>query len=182
MKQWIMLMGILFTATSHADDYDQAAAQSLQALGQPVEQIGLIDLEGNKVRFDSLREQPSVIYFFASWCASCYKSLEQIEHIRQSGQQQVRLVAIAMEDNNPKLQRMLAKTGFEGEVWLPERGREVLMERKFANSARSLPYVIRLTSDLVLTEHSYHLAKQEHWSRALIEGDNLAVATEYRGQ
>ncbi|MBW8190210.1 TlpA family protein disulfide reductase [Neiella marina] len=182
MKQWIMLMGLLLAASSHADDYHQVAAQSLRALGQPVEHISLIDLQGSTIGFEDLRGEPAVIYFFASWCASCYKSLEQIEHIRQSGQQKIRLIAMAMEDNNPKLQRMLAKTSFKGEVWLPERGGEILLERRFANSAQSLPYVIRLTADLVLAEHSYHLAKQEHWSRALVEGDNLAAATEYRGQ
>ncbi|REL31716.1 TlpA family protein disulfide reductase [Thalassotalea euphylliae] len=167
---------VVFSNASVANSYEEKVQKSLAAIGQPIEAIDLASLDGQSRSFSELQGRASVIYFFASWCAPCYKTLRDIEQIRQQ-KLDVNLVVIALDDDKSAVSAMLKKTGFTGETWLANDGAKPLKTRLFANAYKVLPYVIKLDSNLVLVEHSYDIKSLAQWQEVLAAGKPLSQAT-----
>ena len=56
---------LLFSSTSMAESYEEKVQASLKAIGQTIEPINLISLDGQHHTFNELRGSSSIIYFFA---------------------------------------------------------------------------------------------------------------------
>ncbi|REL28315.1 TlpA family protein disulfide reductase [Thalassotalea euphylliae] len=163
--------------TSIAESYEEKVQASLSAIGQPIAAIDFISLDGQPRAFNALVGKPSVVYFFASWCAPCYKTLHDIEQIRQQQKVSVTLVAIALDEDSTAVAEMIKQTGFTGETWLANSGAKPLKKRLFANAYKVLPYVVQLDSDLVLVDHSYDIKSLSQWQAVLVNGEQLSQAS-----
>lgn len=170
---------LVFSSTSIAiaESYEEKIQKSLAAIGQPIAAINLTSLDGKSHSFSELQGTASVVYFFASWCAPCYKTLRDIEQVREQQTLGVKLVAIALDDDRDAVGTMLKKTGYTGETWLANEGAKSLKARMFANAYKVLPYVIKLSSNLVLVEHSYDIKSFAQWQGVLVAGKPLSQAT-----
>lgn len=167
---------VSISTMANADTYEEKIAKSKLALGQPIERIELVDLAGSVRSFDELHGQKTVLYFFASWCAPCYKSLSNIEQVSQEETTKVNLIAVALDDDLVAVKEQLAKTQFTGEVWVASSGREPLSNRLFGNFVKVLPYVIRLDENTSIIEQSYDISKKQEWQRILLSGASLKGA------
>ena len=176
MTKW-MLIAILFCSTIvRANDYQQAAEIALEALGKPIQNTKLVDLKRQEKSFEQLKGQYTVVYFFASWCTPCFKTLENIEKVRKEEAIKVRVLSVALDKNPQAVRRMLDKTGYKGEAWIAPVGKLALKERLFANAWGSLPYVIKLDPNNVIIEHSYNIDLAGQWRVLLAENLSLEQA------
>jgi thiol-disulfide isomerase/thioredoxin len=145
--------------------------------GKPIQRIELFDLNGNNHSFDELRNQETVIYFFASWCAPCYPTLSLLENFTQDHNKRTKLLAVALDDDIKSVKIMLEKTGFTGDLWLAKAGTTSLQQRFFGNENRVVPFVLKLDADTNIIERSFTLDKLQEWQAVLIDGKSLKEAS-----
>lgn len=173
MKTWIVLAAIFCSVWVHASPYEEKMKASMLAMGKPLQPIDVQLLSGKPVSMSSLNGHDSVIYFFASWCAPCYSSLENMEAVRKEHKLSVKLVAMALDDDTEAVSNMIEKTGYTGEVWQAVSGMEPLLNRQFANKVKALPYLIKVNAKGELVEHNYNIKSVAQWRRVLV--DNLPL-------
>ncbi|WP_076416063.1 thioredoxin-like domain-containing protein [Shewanella sp. UCD-KL12] len=178
MSKWILLVSaLLFSATLNADDeldpYELKILQAQQALGEPIERVVVINLDGGHQSFDELDSEEVVIYFFASWCSPCFSSLKNIESLKESFQFNTRFLAVALDDDIDAVKAMLDRANFSGEAWLAIDGGELLQNRSFANGYTSLPYAIRLDKHTRIVENSFEVSSVKQWKEILVDGSTF---------
>lgn len=79
----------------------------------------IVFLAGSARSFDELQGKDSVLYFFASWCLPCYKSMATVQQLSEQGAFKVQFVAVALDDDEQGIRRMLDKTGLKSRYgWL----------------------------------------------------------------
>ena len=74
------------------------AADGAVAKGRPVPEMTLRELGGGPVPLSSLRGQPVVLDFWASWCGPCRQSLPHVEALAGRYAGKVRFFAVNAED------------------------------------------------------------------------------------
>lgn len=173
MKHCILIFLILLSGNISAQSWEQKVASSLAYIGKPIQQIEMIDSKGNDRSFDELKQQKTVIYFFASWCAPCFDSLKKIEELSANNEVKVNLIALALDNDKSAVQAMIERAGFTGAVWLATEGEKPLQERFFANGYQALPYTVVLDEELVLVEASYNVDLESQWAALLINEHSL---------
>lgn len=170
-------MCLAFVSAAHADSYDQKVNESLRGLGKQITDIALVNTEGQHKVFSDLKGATHVIYFFASWCSPCYKSLEDIEQVRIENKLNVNVLGVALDDDKQAISEMLDITGYKGEVWISVKGREPLQNRLFGNAYKALPYAIKIDENIVIQDHSYDMSSKEQWEKVLLENKSFKDAT-----
>lgn len=176
MRIWIFIFLVFLAPVSNAKSADEPIHEALTGIGAKVDLIELTDVQEQKVSFADLKGQDTVVYFFASWCAPCYKTLQSIESVQNNYERTTKVIAVALEKDRKAVQAMLDKTGFTGEVWYSVNGAMPLKERKFDNQRRALPYTIKINAKNILVEKSYKLRKEEHWKNVLVDQKTFIVA------
>lgn len=178
MKKWVAgsLLILLFMVGAAAYHLGFFALPFSSIAGTQIQRVELTALNGQPHSFDELKGQDTVLYFFASWCLPCYKSMATIQQLSEQQQFNRSLIAVALDDDHQAVQDMLAKTGFRGEVWLVEQGNNALQRRYFGNEHRAVPYVVRLDTQTRIIEQMYSLHSAESWRAVLVDGRSLFEA------
>ncbi|GGD78620.1 TlpA family protein disulfide reductase [Lacimicrobium alkaliphilum] len=177
MKKLIVsLILLLLIATLVTAKYLGFFAPSFSSVAHnPIQRIELTDLSGTSHSFDELEGNETVIYFFTSWCAPCYKTLATLQALSQNHDLKFVLLTVALDDDLDAITRMLEKTAFSGQVWLASEGTMALQKRYFGNERRTVPYVIRLSDNTNISESAYSLNAAE-WKSILVDGVSFARA------
>ena len=123
-----------------------------------------------------LQGRATVVYFFASWCAPCYKTLTTLQQLSEAHEFEVRLLAVAVDDDTDGIRDMLDKTGFDGEVWLAREGTQALQRRYFGNERRAIPYVVKLDRNTSIVESTYEPSDAQ-WQAILVDGSSIAASS-----
>ena len=178
MKKWITGSVVVFiVAVLLGAKYLGFFAPPLSSVvQQPIQRIALVDLAGNQHTFDELKGKQPVVYFFTSWCAPCYKTLTTIEEVSNKNELNTDLVAVALDNNLDEVARMVAKTGFNGTVWIAAEGERALQQRYFGNEKRAVPYIVKLDENTNIVEGIYTLDSPAQWQAVLVAGIALSAA------
>ncbi|QYK12315.1 TlpA family protein disulfide reductase [Shewanella rhizosphaerae] len=177
MVKLVFILCLTFAINVHADSYDQKVNASLKDIGKQITNIELINTEGQPKTFMDLKGTTYIVYFFASWCSPCYKSLKNIEQIRITNDLSINILGVALDDDRDAVSKMLKDTGFKGEVWISKEGRVPLLNRMFGNAYKALPYVIKVDENMIIKEHSYDISSKEHWEKVLVENMSFKDST-----
>ena len=114
-------------------------------IGKPLETTNLTDLNGTKHNISELVGQPTTVYFWATWCNPCLKTLEDLAQGRKAPPKQ-HFVAIAIDDDQELVKKMIQRTGFDGNVLIATDGMKLIQQRYAGNDKRALPYVVQLNA------------------------------------
>ncbi|WP_337843138.1 TlpA disulfide reductase family protein [Rheinheimera sp.] len=125
----------------------------------------IVFLAGSARSFDELQGKDSVLYFFASWCLPCYKSMATVQQLSEQGAFKVQFVAVALDDDEQGIRRMLDKTGFKEQLWLAAQADGLLQRRSFGNERRAVPSIVRLDRQTQIIEQAYSLQAEASWRR-----------------
>jgi peroxiredoxin len=72
-------------------------------IGDPAPALDLATLEGTSVGRERLAGRVTVVEFFATWCAPCGRSLDDLRGIRDQLGPAVQIVIVAVESETPAL-------------------------------------------------------------------------------
>ena len=121
------------------------APEAEEVIGQRLESTPLVDLDGQSRAVSELKG-PGVVYFWATWCAPCLKTLSEIA----SGKEALpkgNFYTIAIESDVQLVRDTLHKTGFSGITFVATDGNGLLRQRYAGNTQRVLPYAVKLDGD-----------------------------------
>lgn len=176
MKVLCLVWSLLLSFPLSSKTFEEGVKYARSQLGKPIEQHDFFTLGKETVSFDMLRGKTTVVYFFASWCAPCYETLENLDTALKSGSTSTTVVAVSFDEDWEALQKMLDVTGFSGDVWKSSTGKMPLRDWMFANYGRSLPYTIKIDENSLLAEQSYHIKTVEQWTAVLTQELPLSKA------
>lgn len=178
MKKWsVVVLVLLLMAITAASHYLGFFARPFSSLsGQHIQRIELTDMQAKPHSFDELQGNDTVIYFFASWCIPCYKTMATIQQLSEQNQFKVNIVAVALDEDIEGIAGMLDKTAFKGTVWLAKDGTAALQQRYFGNENRAVPYIVRLDKQTQILERAYSLTTVAQWRAVLVDAVTLAEA------
>jgi thiol-disulfide isomerase/thioredoxin len=81
-------------------------------------------LDGKKFRLADQKNKIIVLDFWASWCGPCLQAMPQVDSVaREFASQDVRLVAINLQETPEKIRTALERLKLETEVALDRDGR-----------------------------------------------------------
>jgi cytochrome c biogenesis protein CcmG/thiol:disulfide interchange protein DsbE len=99
---------------------------SAPLVGRPAPALLGVDLAGAPVSLRSLRGRPTLVVFFASWCAACRAEAPALDAFAASHRGEVAVVGVAMADAPSSARRFLAETGEAWPVLADQSGRIAL--------------------------------------------------------
>ncbi|GGA83897.1 hypothetical protein GCM10011369_27390 [Neiella marina] len=178
MKKLVLLLSLLFVGCVWGQSYEEKVAMSKALIGKPVQSHAFYTLDKQPITFASVKGKPIVAYFFASWCAPCYEGLENLHKATELTQSEVEVIAVSLDEDWDKLQRMLIKTGFSGQVWKSADAESALRRRLFANFSGSLPHIIRIDSQGILVEGGSRVKTTAQWAAVISQKATLREASE----
>jgi cytochrome c biogenesis protein CcmG, thiol:disulfide interchange protein DsbE len=85
--------------------------QADEPAGEPPPAVSFELLDGGSTSLAAYRGTPTVVNFFASWCAPCIRELPDIEAASQTFAGQVNVVGLSVSDRVEDTRRLLAETG-----------------------------------------------------------------------
>ncbi len=71
-----------------------------------MEEVMVIDVNGDVARLSALTKGPSIVHFYASWCGPCVKELPALIDFAKNHQEEYNFVLITDDDAN-KLHRVI---------------------------------------------------------------------------
>ena len=175
---WFLL--IVLTTPTWGQSYQEKVAASKALIGQPVQEHLFYTLDKQPINFQSLIGKPTVAYFFASWCSPCYEVLENLDKAIKSTPHSVNIIAISLDKDWEKLNRMLLKTGYSGQVWKSSDAKTVFRQRMFANFTASIPHIITVDELGILIEEGSKVKSVKQWAAVLQEEASLDEASRIR--
>ena len=125
-------------------------------IGKPLETINLVDLAGTTHDISELTGQPTTVYFWASWCKPCLETLRDLAQGRKAPPKE-NFVAIAIDDDQALVKKMIQRTGFKGQVLIATDGMKLIQQRYAGNDKRAVPYVVRLNASGEMVARRYGL-------------------------
>ena len=125
-------------------------------IGKPLEKTTLVDLTGTQRSVADLHGQPTTVYFWATWCNPCLKTLEALAQGREA-MPKGHFVAIAIDDDQELVREMIQRTGFSGNVLIATEGMKLIQQRYAGNDKRALPYVVQLNASGEIVARRYGL-------------------------
>lgn len=177
MKKLFLLLFLIFSSDSWGQTYEEKVAASMAFIGKPVQEHSFYTSERQPITFQDLKGEAVVAYFFASWCSPCYVALENLNKAIETNSPSIRVIAISLDEDWIKLERMLARTGFTGEVWKSADAKTAIRERLFANFSGSLPHIIRIDTQGILIEGGSRVKTIEQWTAVINQNASLSEAS-----
>jgi thiol-disulfide isomerase/thioredoxin len=105
--------------TGQGGSANRSTAQPLVPLtgGDPLPTVALPELDGSGcLTTDDLLGQPTVINFWATWCAFCVEEMPDLEQVHRDVGDQVRFVGVDREDVADKALELAEATGVSYEL------------------------------------------------------------------
>ena len=124
-------------------------------IGKPLETTNLVDLKGSSHNIAELSGQPTTVYFWATWCNPCLRTLKDLAQGRKTAPES--FVAIAIDSDQEMVREMVQRTGFNGKVLIATDGMKLIQQRYAGNDKRALPYVIQLNAAGEMVARRYGL-------------------------
>lgn len=110
--------------------------------GENANQLLLDYFDGTTGTLDDLQGQPTVINFFASWCAPCRAELPHFEETFQEFGSEVNFVGVATNDDRANASELIDDTGISFPV-VDDPNQELF----FALNGFSMPTTVFLNAD-----------------------------------
>lgn len=93
-------------------------------IGEAAPDVTLKTTSGQEKSFSSYREgQPSIVFFWATWCPYCVKELKALstkaQELKEKG---IRLILVDLEETAADVQAYLEKNSIQMEVFLDAEG------------------------------------------------------------
>lgn len=115
----LALLAAVATAVllSDGDDATVASGQGgtieLEPEGEPadLDAVAFTTFDGEAVPLASLRGQPVIVNFFASYCPPCIREMPALEAAYQAVGDQVTFLGLAMQDRPEEAQALVERTG-----------------------------------------------------------------------
>ncbi|MBT32337.1 MAG: hypothetical protein CMO01_21955 [Thalassobius sp.] len=85
-------------------------AGNLQA-DQPAPEIELLDLEGQKYNFESLKGKNVLLHFWSSTCAPCIKEAPELLKLQESNTENLTIINISLDTDESKWKNGIEKAG-----------------------------------------------------------------------
>ena len=104
----------------------------------------LQDLQGNTVKFSSLRNKVIFLNIWATWCPPCVAEMPGIQSLydKVKGNKNIAFVMLSVDQNGmEKVKKFVAKKGYTFPVYLPASGVPAIFE------TRSIPATFILAKD-----------------------------------
>lgn len=177
MKTAFFMLFVLLTGSVWGQSYEEKAAASKALIGKPLQAHSFYTLDKKPISFESLQGEPVVAYFFASWCAPCYKALNNLDHAIKTTPSSVQVIAISLDEDWESLEQMLIKTGFSGVVWKSGDAKSALAQRLFANFSGTLPHIIRIDKQGMLIEGGSRIKTIKQWEAVISQRASLSEAS-----
>lgn len=137
----LMIIALLALGGCGAKKNDTAeAAPSGQAAGPD---FNLTDLDGAPVRLADLAGKVVILDFWATWCPPCRMALPHLQEIHDTYGENVKIVAVAMDDQGEKVVRpFVAQNRLTFTIALPDQA----IEKAFG-PIRGLPTTVVIGPD-----------------------------------
>ncbi|MHC6646494.1 TlpA family protein disulfide reductase [Alteromonas sp. HB246098] len=177
MKKGLLLLLLIFSNSSWSQTYEEKIAASKAFIGKPVQEHTFYTLDKQPITFQNLKGEAVVAYFFASWCSPCYEALENLNKAIETTPPTVHVVAISLDGDWASLERMLARTGYTGEVWKSADAELAFQERLFANFTSSLPHIIRIDAQGILIEGGSRVKSFAQWTALINQNASISKAS-----
>ncbi len=135
------IIGILFT---------------IQAISQSnVNQLRLKDFNGNSVSFSTIinSEKPTIISFWATWCAPCLQELEAISDVYEDWQKEFNLTLYAVcVDDSRSMSKATALV--KGKGWNYQLLFDPNQDLKRLLNIANIPYVLIYHKGKIIYQHT----------------------------
>jgi peroxiredoxin len=92
-KKWIYALGLVITAVVIVYLYKHYRV----APAINFNQLSLVDLEGQPVKFESFKGKKTVVCFSASWCGNCLEELRDINSVKAEHLADIDILVISDE-------------------------------------------------------------------------------------
>jgi thiol-disulfide isomerase/thioredoxin len=120
--------------------------------GDALPELAVERHDGGTLQLDELQGAPTVINFFASWCAPCVAEMPQFESVHQDLDGDVRFLGVAATDDRESETELLSRTGVTYDTVRDPKG-EVMT----ALGVMGLPATLLVDADGRIAE--YHLGE-----------------------
>jgi len=112
--------------------YARRHIPSLDIWSWDLEDLVLVDLDGNTWTHKSLRGRVSVISFWATWCAPCAREIEELKRIHESHTDEILILGVSLDSmDRGSLKRLLAERGISWPQVCDRRGFESPVVRRY---------------------------------------------------
>jgi thiol-disulfide isomerase/thioredoxin len=110
-------------------------------IGDPAEDITLINLQGQTQTLSSLPPRPVLLNFWASWCSPCIQEMPLLDaYALEQGEQGVQVIGIAL-DEAKNVRSFLTDHPVSYPIWLDTPGRND-SSVIYGNTKGALPYSV----------------------------------------
>lgn len=93
------------------------------AVGQPVKDFELVDLDGQVRRLSDLRGQPVVINFWATWCGPCKDEMPLLQQYADRYAGQMTLLGVDYQEEQAVVREFVETYGIDFPILLDRDGR-----------------------------------------------------------
>jgi len=114
----IAMLAILIQISACSDD------TAALVKGKPTPEFSLQSLKGDTVNFpDQFINQVTIISFWADWCPSCYKEMQDFEKLfQQYKNQELSIIAINIEQDKETAQAFIKNLNLSYDILLDSNG------------------------------------------------------------
>ena len=140
-----------FAQTTVAPDSQNTSTSEItprivSVLNKPIERIPMVDNQGSTVSFDDLAGEVTIVYFYASWCAPCFKKLTEVQVLKEQRELNYRFLPVALDNEHEKVKRLTEMSGYKGHFWLAKQDQKFANLDKFGNK-NSLAHIVKLDQE-----------------------------------
>ncbi|GAA0858634.1 TlpA disulfide reductase family protein [Aliiglaciecola litoralis] len=119
-------------------------------IGKKIKIVDMVNGDGQSVSFDDLIGKPAVIYFWASWCKPCHKTLVVLDKIGPEHNKDMSIVIVSLDDEIQQAKKVLSTLNITADSWFAIQGSIHLNQQDFGNTKRMLPYALLIDEEAMI--------------------------------